>query len=168
MSTTACAAVLNACCADDRTTRTVQQRSCDCVRATVLNILKIAGDMEHYVINHDATLRDDTAGISIRATIYRPKMACCCVWLGRPKHPTLNLWNSWFPLWLLLIPRLWLAFCSKSTPAKFGRCPRGGQFRVGAPAMGFHVPIRGGYQGRARLSKMDCSIRYHTKLAGEP
>ena len=34
------------------------------------------------------------------------------------------------------IPRLRLPFCSKNTPAKFGGCPRGGQFRVGAPAMG--------------------------------
>ena len=25
------------------------------------------------------------------------KMAYCCVWLRRPEHPTLNLWNSWSP-----------------------------------------------------------------------
>ena len=32
----------------------------------------------------------------------------------------------------------------------------------------FHAPIRGGYWGGVRLSKMDCSSGYHTKLAGGP
>ena len=96
--------------------------------------------MEHYVTNYDATLRDDTAGISIQTAIYRPKMAGLLLRVAaEAQTPNFEPIELLVPL--VLHPRTAAVACFmlKKLVCKVWACNKGGPVGGQSPRHGFRA-----------------------------